>query len=673
MTCFTTDEKKEVCALYVDVTGDRILALNAEGFEVNEARFATMNVGEWLEMNIYPYIVTEAKEQEFREEFRRKNLLEQFELGNTRFEYQEGYRSFSIDGQLEVYHVEVNIFRNVNNGHVEASVIWKNRTIDYIDTEIRKILYQNDYSSLGLIDIEKGVVYFRTHQFGAMGPKLEESLSYKETMEKMEELWIAPVNQELFARCTDLDYIYDNLELAGRYSFQVYNVENKNERYTYYWFDREKKILLVVVDDMTKEMELDAVTGGLNREGFFHRTTELLKNHPDQKFAMLYMNMKRFRAVNDLYGYENGDMVLREALNKFQTSFLKPLVLARIEADRFAMIVDQKNLDFTRLPGLLYGMYEKDGVKVEIYGRCGIYYIPEHCTLSVSEMCDRAKLAKMSISNQYVQPYAIFNEEMNEDYEQRSIALIHLDEAIQKGEIKIFYQPVYDAWTHDIVAAEALARWHSKENGMILPGRFVPVLEESGHITKLDTFVHESVRKFQERRFAEKKPMVKLSMNLSRMDLMNPDIMQLIVEHVKTSPVPAYMLSYEVTESAYTVVSRKGMDFLTELRKMGVNLLMDDFGSGVSSFSTIRDYDFDVIKLDMGFVQKVGTSRKHNNILIALIDLAHHLDMKVIAEGVETKEQADFLKNYGCDYLQGYYFAKPMPEEEFEKLLDRKL
>ena len=668
MTCLITEEKQEICALHIDVTEDYILALNAEDYYVDEEKFAQMNVGKWLNQYIYPYIVTEKKEVEFRDEFRRENLLEQFEQGHTRFEYQNGYRDFN--GQLKVYQIEVNTFRNISNGHVEASVIWKNTTTEYIDTEIRKILYQSDYSSLGLIDIKKGTLYFRTHQFKTMELKTEESMSYRDAMVKMKEQWIAPVHQELFSRCTNLDYIYDNLELAGQYSFQVYNIENKNERYTYYWFDRENKILLVVVDDMTKEMESDAVTGGLNREGFFHRTAEILKKNPHQKFAMLYMNMKRFRAINDLYGYENGDMVLREALNKFQTSFLKPLVIARIEADRFAMIVDQKNLDLERLPSLLYGMYEKDGVKVEIYGRCGIYHIPENCSLSVSEMCDRAKLAKLSISNQYVQPYAVFNEEMNVDYEQRSIALIHLDEAIQKGEIKIFYQPVYDAWTHDIVAAEALARWYSKENGMILPGSFVPVLEESGHITKLDTFVHESVQKFQERRYAEKKPIVKLSMNLSRMDLMNPDIMELILKDVKKSPLPPYMLSYEVTESAYTVVSKKGVDFLTELRKMGVNLLMDDFGSGVSSFSTIRDYDFDVIKLDMGFVQKVGTDRKHNNILIALIDLAHHLDMKVIAEGVETKEQVEFLKNYGCDYLQGYYFAKPMPEEEFEKLLD---
>ncbi len=129
-------------------------------------------------------------------------------------------------------------------------------------------------------------------------------------------------------------------------------------------------------------------------------------------------------------------------------------------------------------------------------------------------------------------------------------------------------------------------------------------------------------------------------------------------------------INYEITESAYTVISEKGVEFLKAIRKEGAKLLIDDFGSGMSSFSTMRDYDFDIIKLDMGFVQKIGMDQKSNHILIALIDLAHHLEMKVVAEGVETREQAEFLKNYGCDYLQGYYFSKPVTQEEFEQLLD---
>ena len=152
---------------------------------------------------------------------------------------------------------------------------------------------------------------------------------------------------------------------------------------------------------------------------------------------------------------------------------------------------------------------------------------------------------------------------------------------------------------------------------------------------------------------------------------MDKHIMDTILEDVKNSDLPSGSISYELTESAYAGVSEDGNSFLTKMHEEGTKLLVDDFGSGVSSFSTIRDFDFDILKLDMGFVQKIGLNRKNNNIIISLIELAHRLDLKVIAEGVETKEQADFLRNYGCDYFQGYYFAKPMPQEEFEALLDK--
>lgn len=348
---------------------------------------------------------------------------------------------------------------------------------------------------------------------------------------------------------------------------------------------------------------------------------------------------------------------------------MKPLAISRIEADRFVVLVDKNNLDFEKLTSILHRVYDKDGMKVDIYVRCGIYYIPKDTDLSVSDMCDRAKLAKLYIPNQYVQPYAIFNEDMKYDYEQRSLALIQLDDAIKNSEIKVFYQPIYDAKTKQIASAEALVRWVSPK-GVILPGKFIPALEESGHITKLDTYVHKSVRRFMENRYKNGKKIVRVAVNLSRMDLMDDEIMDLIIDDVKDERYSKQMVNYEVTESAYANVSGKGTNFLIQLHDNGVKLLIDDFGSGMSSFSTLRDYNFDVIKLDMGFVQKLGENKKYNNIVMSIIELAHRLDMKVVAEGVETKEQADYLKEYGCDYLQGFYFSKPLPEEEFAKLLD---
>lgn len=421
----------------------------------------------------------------------------------------------------------------------------------------------------------------------------------------------------------------------------------------------------------TKIMETDSVTGALNRTGFFHKVRKILEGNPEQDYAIAYFNIQRFKTVNDLFGYEAGDALLKRAAEILAVSFLKPLAVGRLEADRFTVFTKKKDMDLERLPELLHRTYSRGELKLDLYGKCGVFFIPRHSSLSVSDMCDRAKLAKSTITNQFVQPYAVFNEKMREDYEQSSIALLHLDDALGSGEIKVYYQPIHDAETGKIVLAEALTRWFSCEFGSISPAKFVPILEESGYITKLDSYVYQTVYKFLERRQKEGKRNVDIGVNLSRMDLMDKNIMDKILNDVKTSELPRGSISYELTESAYAGVSENGKRFLQQMHEAGAKLLVDDFGSGVSSFSTIRDYDFDILKLDMGFVQKIGLNRKNNNIIISLIELAHRLDLKVIAEGVETKEQADFLKNYGCDYFQGYYFSKPMPQEEFERLLDQ--
>ena len=420
-----------------------------------------------------------------------------------------------------------------------------------------------------------------------------------------------------------------------------------------------------------KVMETDSVTGALNRTGFFHKVRKILEGNPEQDYAIAYFNVQRFKTVNDLFGYAAGDALLKRVAEILSTCFLNPLAVGRLEADRFVVLTKKKDMDLERLPEILRRTYTKGELKLDLYGKCGVYFIPRHTSLSVSEMCDRAKIAKSNISNQFVQPYAVFNEQMREDYEQRSIALLHLDDAIQNGEIQVYYQPIYDAWTGEIVLAEALTRWFSCEFGSISPAKFIPILEESGYITKLDSYVYQTVYSFLEKRREEGKKTVDVGVNLSRMDLMDKKILDKILGDVKSSELSRGSISYELTESAYAGVSEEGNKFLTEMHAAGAKLLVDDFGSGVSSFSTIRDYDFDILKLDMGFVRNIGLNRKNNNIIISLIELAHRLDLKVIAEGVETKEQADFLKNYGCDYFQGYYFAKPMPQAEFEALLDK--
>ena len=669
MNFLMTQTSNQVCAVYLDVTENRMLTLTSEGYMLNAEQMKDLSVSEWLKKYIYPNIVYKDELDEFRGAFRRVELLRDFEGGIDHLEYHHCYRYHS---SLRFYQVDVMMFKNQNIGHVEALATWKDVTRRYIDTEVRKILYQSDYEAVALIDTQKQTIYFRSCHFKRGGLRESREYSYEETIEKMTDLRIAEWDKNQFTRYTALNFLTETLRMTGQYSFQAYNVDNKVERYSYHWFDRRRGILLVVIEDMTEEMESDSVTGAWNRKGFFHRTEEILKKNPKEHFAILYFNIQRFKAINDLFGYEVGDGVLHQTVSRLKSSFLRPLVVGRIEADRFAALVNVNRLNLEKLPELMHRVYMRNNNKIDIYERCGIFYIPENCELSVSDMCDRAKLAKLYISNQYVQPYSVFNEDMKEDYEQRSMALIQLDDAIKNHEIKVYYHPIYDAWTNEIVFAEALARWESPQKGMILPGKFIPPLEESGYITKLDAFMHGNVQSFLERRKEEGKPTVGITVNLSRMDLMDEEIMTEIIQDVNNSELSRDKIYFEITESAYATITEEGIEFLSNLHKSGVSLLVDDFGSGVSSFSTIRDYDFDIIKLDMGFVSKLGANKKNNNILISLVELAHRLDMKVVAEGVETKEQEEFLRNYGCDYLQGFYFCKPMPEAQGEQLLDSK-
>ena len=413
---------------------------------------------------------------------------------------------------------------------------------------------------------------------------------------------------------------------------------------------------------MTRELEIDSITGAYTREGFFNHASEILRRNSTQDFAIMYFNVADFKVINDLYGSEVGDKILRGLVNYFQDSFLKPITIARIVADQFAILVRQENIAYEKLSTYLKYPYKDKTHHIDVYGKCGIYLIPKNTKHSVLEMCDRAKLAKKYISNRYLKPFAVYNEKMKSEYEEKSMSFMQLDEAINNKEIQVYYQPIYDAQTEKVVSAEALVRWHSPTNGVILPGKFIPALEESGHISVLDTYVYQCVQNFIEEECQDLP--IKISVNLSRMDLMNQNIMGLILKNEKEEHI-----NYEVTESAYATLSENANDFLSTLHQRGNMILVDDFGSGVSSLSTIRDFEFDIIKIDMGFIRNIGHSQSNDSILISLIEMIHRLGMKVVAEGVETKEQLDFLKEHGCDFIQGFYFSKPLIRNDFKKLI----
>lgn len=623
----------------------------------------------WLKKQIYPYIMDNEEEQKFRRTFMQGELLRLFQSGQR--QVQLGYR-FRKGKYITYYHVNIEMFEHPRKHTIECCAIWRNDTIPYVNRVISQGLLQDKYRMIAVLDIQEKTVFVRKHTFDDMELVCDQPLEYREFIEKLCEHRVEKKDRDWFVTSTRLDYMEENLQMAGTYSLTVYNEERRAERYTYQWLDKEYREVLIAVEDRTVEMEKDPLTGYLNRSGFLRKTEHILKKNADQyQFAVIYFNIRKFSGLNDVYGYANGDKIIRSYMDRIQNSVLRPLALGRVSADRFHALVDVKNLELSELGKLLQYPVRIRGEQVEIYGRCGIYYIPEHCDLEVSQMCDLAKMAKNKISNQYMQPYELYQEDMKTEYGQKNLALLNLEKALEQEEFVVCYQPVVDGQTGEIVSAEALVRWNSSGAEPMVPSVFVPELEDSGYITKLDTYIDQTVHRFQEERYCQEKRMVPVAVNLSRMDLMDERMTERIFTEIQETKVPKQYFRYEIIESACTIISTQGEEFLESLRQQGVQIFLDDFGTGVSTFETVRDYTFDALKLDMGFVKKIGKDQKSDAIVVSIIDLAHRMGMKVVAEGIENQQQSDFLRAHGCDYLQGFYYYKPMSAEEFSKLLDK--
>lgn len=416
---------------------------------------------------------------------------------------------------------------------------------------------------------------------------------------------------------------------------------------------------------------IDQVTGGCNRKEFIRRVSRSLKEMPAKTdYVLLFFNIKNFKAVNELLGVGGGDKLLCWFYQRIIYSRFDPIETSRIESDHFACLIEAGNLDYDYLTEFCNFNYGKEKRKMHIYSTCGIYYIQEN-DVSVTGMIDRAKLAKGYITDEYLKPYAIFQNDMKDTYVDEMEICSEFEEGIVKQEFQVFYQPVVDARTGKIVSAEALVRWLHEQKGWISPGQFIPALEKGGYISQLDRYMIEKVTGCLNQRRTEEKRFVPVSVNLSWMDFYDENMLEWIVRGLKKNNQNEQKIRFEITETSLAAIGENHTRMLTHLKENGAEILLDDFGSGYSSFGMLQDYDFDILKMDISFVRNIGVNKKSESILRAIIDMAHQLEIRLVAEGAETEEQVAFLRENGCDYIQGYYYYKPMPEKEFLQLLDK--
>ncbi len=430
----------------------------------------------------------------------------------------------------------------------------------------------------------------------------------------------------------------------------------------------DTKRYLVCLTDISMILDHDWMTDEYSRSGFLARAEQLLKEPEYQEgYSIVYANIQGFKAVNELLGTKSGDIVIYCERN-FLVQELEPVLIARLESDHFALLTKTENITKEKMDRLCHQCYTEGTKRLPILIRCGIYNI-NNPSKKISHMLDQAKLAEQSISSDHGIAYALCNEQMRQDYVSRRIFISEIDSALEKGEFLPYYQPIVDAKTGEIVSAEALIRWQHSERGMIPPGQFIPIFEKEGLTTKIDSFMVNRVLDFNIARIKKRKRVVPCAVNLSRVDFYDTKLMDMFRKKLGNLENIQNLLKLEITESAYAILESDALAFLEEMRKLQLSLLLDDFGSGMSSLSTLERCEFDTIKLDMGFIAKIGTSPKAEAIIRHTIGMSHDMGAKVIAEGVEHKEQLEFLQSVGCDMIQGYYFYKPMPEAEFVKLL----
>lgn len=434
------------------------------------------------------------------------------------------------------------------------------------------------------------------------------------------------------------------------------------------------KVIKRKIDDVLyffDQKHKDGLTGGYNRDTFIYEVENFLKSvETVSDFSIYYFDINNIKAINELFGTDSGDYVLKLFYTDLVESDLHPIMTSRVESDHYACLVDNKYNDYERTSKRMAKSLVIKENKVRMYARFGVYRI-EDGKLSVARMIDKAKLAKQNVVDASVKPYEIYQSSMSKKYIGQAEALAEFEDGIENGEFKVYYQPVIEVKTGHLASAEALVRWEHPKKGLLTPGAFIPALEKNGYISRLDRYMLEYVRNRMDERIKKNLPVIPTSINLSWMDFYDESMRNCILDMIRHNDLSRDKIRFEVTETSYAAMEQNNQKLFDELRALGSRILLDDFGSGYSSFGMIENYDFDILKIDMSFISKITNNNKSRTIVRKLIEICHEIGVKVVAEGVETKEQLDFLKDYDCDYIQGYYFYKPLSAKEFEQLAEK--
>ena len=411
----------------------------------------------------------------------------------------------------------------------------------------------------------------------------------------------------------------------------------------------------------------DRLTGLYNREKMFAETRRMIDRHMDILFVFLRFDIDRFRLYNAVFGENRGDKLLLLLADTIEgiTGCFEFCTYGRINADTFCICepydCEKLNMQVQMVKEELAG-FEEDYLLEPTVGA----YIVEEPDLAVEEMYIRAFIGSKKCKNKFASYLGFYD--MDEGIREAEEAAIvsSMQTAMDEEQFVVYFQPKFDITNERDVGAEALVRWKHPDTGLLSPKYFIPVFERNGFISRLDYYVWEHVCRLIHKWLQDGISMHPITVNISRISLYNPKLSCILLELIRRYDVPIGLLNLEITESAYVSDPEVIQEAVRRLHQAGFILLMDDFGSGYSSLNMLKDIEVDVLKIDMQFLSGGVSPGKGKIILESVIQMANNLGMPVVMEGVETQEQKRFLYKIGCNYVQGFYYARPMPQEEYE-------
>ena len=472
------------------------------------------------------------------------------------------------------------------------------------------------------------------------------------------------VRYRIVTKKGDIRYVEDFGHLlhstAGKSYYYVFIVDVDQNEYI-----NSNRNSYAEAEALASNRETDELTG-LFTMAYFYNKVQILLSQPDirrQNVSFVHFDIPNFKLYNERHGFKMGDELLIDLGRTIKNIFVGATV-ARFSDDHFVVFTTQPKAEVVECVEEVYRtMLLAEDVNKKIKVKAGIYYMDDQ-RAEVGLACDHARLACNSIKSRHDVYYCIYDDIIRDSLRRQQFVVDNIDDAIAKDYIKVFYQPIIRVQTGEICGYEALVRWVDPEDGMLPPGYFIETLEHFHLIHFIDEFVVKKVCQDYRRLCAEGEALVPFSVNISRLDFEVCDVYKMLSDYCEIYDVPSNMIDVEITESAFSDNTGLIKDSCKKLREAGHEIWIDDFGSGYSSLTTLADYEFDVLKLDMVFLRSIDKNPKTRTLMSYIIKTANEMGLSPLCEGVETEEHYQFLKEVGCERAQGYYFGKPMPLDE---------